>query len=355
MVELYPVIGYAARSSVPEGAARGRAAVTRTTGRLRVLGSRVVDGALAVDDLDALVTQLRPAAARTEPLLVVAPGSQAARARRTLSLARAGAPGATGVVHASSLPPLARGVLLELVSALPSSFTAGQLLVACEAIERSTVTGAVLGSLTRLARPAPRMAQHLASWWPLVVFVLVMFAVALGMFGFGEASDSRGQAQKGADAAALAAAGAARDVVPLTIRTDPDSYYALTAGIEQVMQLGAGPAKGCAEAFGWAARNRTATTCRYEGRGRFHTKATSRPSAERQLVADAEATADAHLPTCTMQIVVDNVGDRHATFTCVPGPRGGTGTAIAYYLNEEYVSSSPDQVWKALFRVRLTK
>ncbi|MGN6300286.1 MAG: pilus assembly protein TadG-related protein [Angustibacter sp.] len=190
---------------------------------------------------------------------------------------------------------------------------------------------------------------------PLVVFVLVVFAVALGMFGFGEASDTRGQAQKGADAAALAAAAAARDVVPLTIRTDPDSYYALTAGIEQVVQLGVGPAKGCAEAYGWAARNHTATTCRYEGRGRFHTQATSRPSAERQLVAGAEATADAHLPTCTVQIVVDTLGDRHATFTCVPGPRGGHGTAIAYYLNEKYVSSSPDAVWKALFRVRLVE
>lgn len=190
---------------------------------------------------------------------------------------------------------------------------------------------------------------------PLVVFVVVMFTVALGLFGFGEASDSRGDAQKGADAAALAAAVAARDVVPLTIRTDPNSYYALTAGVDQVLRLGVGPAKGCAEAFGWAARNRTATTCRYEGGGRFHTQASSRPSAQRQLVGEAEATADAHLPRCTVKIVVDAIGDRHETFTCVPGARGGHGTAIAYYLNEQYVSSSPDEVWKALFRVRLVE
>ncbi|MGN6301118.1 MAG: hypothetical protein ACTHN8_08510 [Angustibacter sp.] len=147
--------------------------MTTTTGRLRVLGSRDVDGALDVDDVDSLVTQLRPGAARTDPLLVVAPSAHAARARRTLSLARAGAPGATGVVHASSLPPLARALLVDLVSALPSSFTAGQLLVACEAIERSTVAGAVLGSLTRLAQPAPRMTQHLASWWPPNRFVVL--------------------------------------------------------------------------------------------------------------------------------------------------------------------------------------
>lgn len=190
---------------------------------------------------------------------------------------------------------------------------------------------------------------------PLVVFVVVMVTVALGLFGFGEASDSRGNAHKGADAAALAAASAARDVVPLTIRTDPGSYDALTAGVEQVMRRGLGPAKGCAEAFGWAARNRTATTCRYEGGGRFHTEATSRPSPERKLVGTAEATADSHLPHCTVQIVVDALGDRHATFTCVPGPGGGHGTAIAYYVNEKYVSSSPDEVWKALFRVRLVE
>jgi hypothetical protein len=202
---------------------------------------------------------------------------------------------------------------------------------------------------------APRRGDEGQIPLPLVVFVVVMVSVALGLFGFGEASDSRGKAQKGADAAALAAAAQARDVVPLTIRSEPGSYYALTAGIEQVIQLGVGPAKGCAAAFGWAARNHTATTCRYEGAGRFHTKASSHPSAERGLVGEAEATADSHLPTCTVQIVVDTLGDRHATFTCVPGPGGGTGTAIAYYLNEEYVSSSPDQTWKALFRVRLVE
>ncbi|KQX65963.1 hypothetical protein [Angustibacter sp. Root456] len=144
-----------------------------TTGRLRVLGSRDVDGALDVEDVDTLLTRLRPGAARTDPLLVVAPAAQAERARRTLSLARAGAPGATGVVHASTLPPLARAALLEAVSELPSSFSAGQLLVACEAIERATIAGAVLGSLTRLAQPAPRMAQHLASWWPPNRFIVL--------------------------------------------------------------------------------------------------------------------------------------------------------------------------------------
>jgi hypothetical protein len=190
---------------------------------------------------------------------------------------------------------------------------------------------------------------------PLVVFVLVVFAVALGMLGFGEASDSRGKAQKGADAAALGAAVAARDVVPTTISTDPNSYYALLSGMEQVVQLGLGPAKGCAAAFGWAARNQTSTTCRYEGAGRFHTKASSRPSPERAMVGEAEATADLHLAVCTVQIVVDTFGDRHETFTCRPGRRGGTGTAIAYYLNEEYVSSSPAVTWKSLFRVRLVE
>lgn len=147
---------------------------TTTAGaQMRVLGSRDVAGVLDVDDVDTLLGQLRPLPARTDPLLVVAPADVAARARRTLSMARAGAPGATGVVHASSLPPLARRGLVDLVTSLPGPLTAGELLVACEAIERTMVAGAVVGSLAKLASPAPRMAQHLAAWWPANRFVVL--------------------------------------------------------------------------------------------------------------------------------------------------------------------------------------
>ena len=147
--------------------------MTTTSARMRVLGSRDVSGVLDVEDVDALLEQLRPAPARTDPLLVVAPADVAERARRTLSMARAGAPGATGVVHATGLPPLARRGLVDILASLPGSLSAGELLVACEALERSMVAGAVLGSLAKLASPAPRMAQHVAAWWPANRFVVL--------------------------------------------------------------------------------------------------------------------------------------------------------------------------------------
>ncbi len=92
------------------------------------------------------------------------PRRVAARARRTLSLARAGAPGSHrrgARQHPASARPLGAGRPRE--RAARRRFSAGQLLVACEAIERSMLAGAVLGSLTRLAapgaphEPAPRV------------------------------------------------------------------------------------------------------------------------------------------------------------------------------------------------------
>lgn len=147
--------------------------MSTTSAQMRVLGSRDVAGVLDVEDVDALLDQLRPLAARTDPMLVVAPAEVAGRARRTLSMARAGAPGATGVVHATTLPPLARRGLVDIVASLPGALRAGDLLVACEAVESAMVAGAVLGSLAKLASPAPRMAQHVAAWWPSQRFVVL--------------------------------------------------------------------------------------------------------------------------------------------------------------------------------------
>ncbi len=140
---------------------------------LRLLGSREATGVIGVDDVPTLLDQLRPAAARDEAVLVVASTEQAATARRTVSLARAGAPGALGIVHASSLPPLARRGLVEVLSSLSPTLTAGQLLLVCEALERTMIAGAAVTSVTRLADPAPSMQQHLRSWVPSSRFVVL--------------------------------------------------------------------------------------------------------------------------------------------------------------------------------------
>src|SRR6478609_1111098 len=121
--------------------------MTAPPASMRLLGSRDVTGVVQVHDVAGLLDQLRPVPARIEPLLVVASRSQAAAASHTLSLARAGAPGATGVVHGSTLPPLARRGLVELLATWSTNLTASQLLVVCEAIERAMVAGAVLTSV----------------------------------------------------------------------------------------------------------------------------------------------------------------------------------------------------------------
>ncbi|GAB3591168.1 hypothetical protein GCM10027446_08190 [Angustibacter peucedani] len=147
--------------------------MTTAQGRVRLLGSREVGGVIGVDDVAGLVDQLRPHAAREDALLVVAAAAEADAVRHTLSLARAGAPGATGVVHASTLPPLARRGLVEVLGSMQGSFTAGQLLVVCEALERTMTAGAAVTSVARLADPGPSMAQHVQSWWPSSRFVVL--------------------------------------------------------------------------------------------------------------------------------------------------------------------------------------
>jgi len=137
---------------------------------MRLLGSSEVDGELAVDDVAGLAARLRPAAARDEPLLVLTSAAGAERARHTVSLARAAAPGSGGVVHGSALPPLARDALVQALAAVSQESSnplgASQLLVVCEALERAAVAGAVVSSVTRLGHPGPSMVQHLRSWWP---------------------------------------------------------------------------------------------------------------------------------------------------------------------------------------------
>jgi Flp pilus assembly protein TadG len=180
---------------------------------------------------------------------------------------------------------------------------------------------------------------------PLVVFVMVMFVVALGLFGFGEASDSRGDAQKGADAAALGAAASTRDAAILAL---PAAYGPLRAGsVEGWIALG--QAAGCPSGLSWAARNQTTATCAYQGGGQFHTTARSRPSAERKLVGEAEATADMNLPTCTATAVYSQAGET-LTVVCA-GSRGGTATVI--YQNGVITTAPVKQVWQNIFRVRL--
>jgi hypothetical protein len=139
---------------------------------MRLLGSRSVSGVVALDDVAALIDQLRPTPARGEPVLVVVPSDDGPTARRTLSMARAAAPGAHAVVHETHLPPVARRHLIDTLASLSPRLTAGELLIACELVERDVVAGALLHSVTKLGTPAPSMSQHVRSWLPSSRFVV---------------------------------------------------------------------------------------------------------------------------------------------------------------------------------------
>lgn len=65
------------------------------------------------------------------------------------------------------LSPLAGSVMSSLVAGVVTvAGSAGRVVALVPALEGDLHSLAWLGSLARLARPAPSMAQHLAAWWP---------------------------------------------------------------------------------------------------------------------------------------------------------------------------------------------
>lgn len=191
---------------------------------------------------------------------------------------------------------------------------------------------------------------------PLVVFVLVMFAVALGMFGFGEASDSRGKARKSADAAALGAAAQARDSMVTLLMTNAGGAIFHGQFAPLATTSGAQVA-GCASAASWARRNSssTLTSCRYAIPARFTTTTRSEPSGERRLQGTARATADLGLPTCRLSNYTSSGYEYHEVVTCT-GAQGALAK-IDYIVNAGYAVfyTDPAVQWKRTFRVRLVE
>lgn len=183
-----------------------------------------------------------------------------------------------------------------------------------------------------------------------LVVIVVFFALAFGITKFGEASDVRTGAQKGADAAALGAAVAARDAAILLVPT-PAGFGALESGSVQLLLSAQAQSVGCAAAAGWATSNSSVlTSCTYRQSGSYAVETESRPSGQRGYVGEAAATADLHLPTCVM-VRVETMAGETETVTCT----GLRGTAVVVYQNGVFVSMSPQQTWQSAFHVRLTK
>jgi hypothetical protein len=191
----------------------------------------------------------------------------------------------------------------------------------------------------------------------LLAVILTIFAAAIGMLAFGEASDSRGRAQKAADAAALGAAVRGRDALAAAIAR-PDGGSAFHGNWLGVAPVSGAQGVGCAAAASWAARNSgsTLTRCRYNGPDEFAVETLSRPSGERNLRGTAEATASLNSPKgCQVSHYTTSGYDYHEVVVCT-GPDGATAKV-------DYITSSgysifyidPPKIWQSTFRVRLTR
>jgi hypothetical protein len=188
----------------------------------------------------------------------------------------------------------------------------------------------------------------------LLAVILTIFAAAIGMVAFGEASDSRGKAQKAADAAALGAAVAGRDALVAAIAR-PDGGAVFHGRWEQVAGVAAAQPVGCAAATGWASANSSSllTRCRYRPPDEYSVATNSQPSAERNLTGTARATASMNSPTaCQVSHYTTTGGDYHEVVVC--SSEGGTAK-VDYLIDGGYSVTfiDPPQVWKKLFKVRL--
>jgi hypothetical protein len=187
----------------------------------------------------------------------------------------------------------------------------------------------------------------------LLAVILTIFAAAIGMVAFGEASDSRGKAQKAADAAALGAGVAGRDALVAAIAR-PDGGAAFHGSWAGVSTVAAAQPVGCAAATGWASANSasTLTRCRYRPPDEYSVATSSQPSAERNLTGTARATSSINSPPCQVSHYTTTGGDYHEVVVC--SSEGGTAK-VDYLIDGGYSVTfiDPPQAWKKLFKVRL--
>jgi hypothetical protein len=95
---------------------------------------------------------------------------------RRLEMARALIDTDKVAIHTTSLPPLAATALASLASSLaPRLISAGLLASMLEPLERQLHAVTWLGSVTGLKRPAPTLAQHVASLTPGSAFAVSSF------------------------------------------------------------------------------------------------------------------------------------------------------------------------------------
>ncbi len=218
---------------------------------------------LGRDDLGPLLGIVGAELARGHEIVAIAPRWLSGPQLQRLQTVRAALDTSRLTVHTSALPPLAGAVLCALAAALGEvAPSAGALHAALPSLERDLVVVARLGSVARLAHPAPTPAQRALSAWPGSAFAVSWWprpAVrTLRVADDGVALPPRA-AWSGPAAARLAVAAPSdagldwveQRVVPLfggpeVVRVDQPPFSTLYWGTRQVVEVVAYPTDAAA-------------------------------------------------------------------------------------------------------------
>lgn len=123
------------------------------------------------DDLDTLVDLIGEELADGATVVAIYPIWNSEPSLQRLQTIRTALGASRLLLRPCVLPPVAGTVLCGLAAALaPLAPSAGALLAGLAAVERQVLPVARLSSVANLRQPAPKLGQHLASWWPLSSF-----------------------------------------------------------------------------------------------------------------------------------------------------------------------------------------
>lgn len=119
------------------------------------------------EDLSDLVDRLHPVLAHGQAVITIHSGRTPEPIRRRLGTVRAALDHQMLAFHATSLPPLAGGILAALAAALAArTQSAAELLAALPALERELLWITWLNTVKGLREPSPSVAQHAAGLLP---------------------------------------------------------------------------------------------------------------------------------------------------------------------------------------------
>ncbi|MPZ90192.1 MAG: hypothetical protein GEU68_00935 [Actinobacteria bacterium] len=125
----------------------------------------------APNDFERLVDTVRGAIEQSGHVIAIYPDYAAEPSLARLETVRTALNTRRLATYGTSLPPLAGAALTALAAAVTPYIQApGVLFAALPTLEEELLVLAWLGSVSKLDRPSPSLAQHLASMWPISAF-----------------------------------------------------------------------------------------------------------------------------------------------------------------------------------------